>query len=818
MNPIAAALLFGGESGGSSDPIVASSVTYDGTSSGLSSENVQDAIDEVNEKIEEQPNPMVYKGTLGTGGTITSLPTASLANEGYVYKVKTEDDYILDTIYYRVAFLVSTGNVSADKSMDPDFSNIVDSVSVAAPRYNGVAFVFDDNKLEVGTKDATGSFGGNIYVKSLIDGVHYNNNIYNAGEIMASGNKASNRNWGPITYGPSIHAKVGDMFISNGTEWTHIPSGDDMVIADEVTYDNTSSALTSENVQDAIDEVNNKADSSGIVPELTQAQYDALSSAEKNDGKIRVIKDRLVKPAGIHEILKRLIGPDSGSFYQIITDQYYCDENEEYIDNYKGINSIDYYSKQTGYHSVATYTTENGLLGKSTKDTSKYGGRAALWLLSGSTRLEPYSSNYNQAIYRSSTFSAWSAGFNEDLTGSNQRDGFTKLSTNMPIFETQAAAVSYITTGEGIELALNYRSYNKTKVIIQNDSIVGAFQASDMAYDNTGSGLTSRSVQGAIDEVNSKIPSDIQAEDVNYDNTTSGLTATDVNSAIDEVNDKIDNIEITAEDVSFENKVIGRLMPDNTQGVIDSIMDGYENDPLTLNHKFVIEGKVPSYGSYCYTITYYVNDVEIDSETVWLNNSSTFHGLEQHRDGSSYKFTLLDSIPCPMTFYNQRGTAYGPYYAGDSFSVGYDGASTQRLTGDQTFPEQFHSGASYVNYDNTDSDLEATDVQGAIDEVNTNLANTLKLWASDEIEANTTKTYEYGDGAYLIVGQGGVSGAKYVSFLVGYGNGASDRTINKEIMNGNSEVPGAELSISQTESKFSITPAVTIKFRIYKLI
>ena len=109
-------------------------------------------------------------------------------------------------------------------------------------------------------------------------------------------------------------------------------------------------------------------------------------------------------------------------------------------------------------------------------------------------------------------------------------------------------------------------------------------------------------------------------------------------------------------------------------------------------------------------------------------------------------------------------------------------------------------------------------VTGAISAVNVNLTNTLKVWASDEIQANTTKTYDYGAGAYLIVGQGGVSGAKYVSFLVGYGNGASDRTINKEIMNGNSQVQGVNLTISQTESKVSITPAVTMNVRIYKLI
>ena len=43
--------------------------------------------------IDELPEPMVFKGSLGTGGTITSLPAASSANEGFTYKVITAGTY-----------------------------------------------------------------------------------------------------------------------------------------------------------------------------------------------------------------------------------------------------------------------------------------------------------------------------------------------------------------------------------------------------------------------------------------------------------------------------------------------------------------------------------------------------------------------------------------------------------------------------------------------------------------------------------------------------------------------------------------------------
>lgn len=46
-----------------------------------------------NERIDSLPEPMVFKGTLGTGGTIESLPTASSSNKGFTYIVITDGTY-----------------------------------------------------------------------------------------------------------------------------------------------------------------------------------------------------------------------------------------------------------------------------------------------------------------------------------------------------------------------------------------------------------------------------------------------------------------------------------------------------------------------------------------------------------------------------------------------------------------------------------------------------------------------------------------------------------------------------------------------------
>lgn len=44
-------------------------------------------------EIANLPKPMLYKGTLGTGGTIQSLPAASADNNGWVYRVITKGTY-----------------------------------------------------------------------------------------------------------------------------------------------------------------------------------------------------------------------------------------------------------------------------------------------------------------------------------------------------------------------------------------------------------------------------------------------------------------------------------------------------------------------------------------------------------------------------------------------------------------------------------------------------------------------------------------------------------------------------------------------------
>ena len=92
-----------------------------------------------------------------------------------------------------------------------------------------------------------------------------------------------------------------------------------------------------------------------------------------------------------------------------------------------------------------------------------------------------------------------------------------------------------------------------------------ASTASDVSYDNTGSGLTATNVQDAIDEVKGDIPSipaTYAASAITYNNTVSGLSAADVQYAIDEVNAKIgtsEKVEVTGNGIKTRGQLFDEL-------------------------------------------------------------------------------------------------------------------------------------------------------------------------------------------------------------------------------------------------------------------
>lgn len=88
--------------------------------------------DYVDTEIENLPEPMIFKGSVGTGGTITSLPTAAKANMGFTYKVITAGTYASQSAKVGDTF-ISTGTAWELIPSGDEPSGTVTSVGVSVP-------------------------------------------------------------------------------------------------------------------------------------------------------------------------------------------------------------------------------------------------------------------------------------------------------------------------------------------------------------------------------------------------------------------------------------------------------------------------------------------------------------------------------------------------------------------------------------------------------------------------------------------------------------------------------------------------------------
>lgn len=92
----------------------------------------------VDAAITNLPEPMLFKGSLGTGGTITSLPSATTSNEGFVYKVITNGTYASQAAKVGDTFISDGSNWVLIPSGDEP-SGTVTSVGVANATNGGLS-------------------------------------------------------------------------------------------------------------------------------------------------------------------------------------------------------------------------------------------------------------------------------------------------------------------------------------------------------------------------------------------------------------------------------------------------------------------------------------------------------------------------------------------------------------------------------------------------------------------------------------------------------------------------------------------------------
>lgn len=136
-----------------------------------------------------------------------------------------------------------------------------------------------------------------------------------------------------------------------------------------------------------------------------------------------------------------------------------------------------------------------------------------------STDKTSYLVNYNDDMLKID--SAIAADRDDINTAQNTADtAESKADTNKLSIDAINVELNDSTTGLSVRVAANTGSINTINSLIGNGEPT----------------TTDKTLIGAINEINAKIPSGgVAAEDVSFDNTTSGLTATDVQDAIDEI-------------------------------------------------------------------------------------------------------------------------------------------------------------------------------------------------------------------------------------------------------------------------------------------
>lgn len=166
----------------SGNETLAGNLTFNGNKS-LTSE-----ISRLDGRIDDLPEPMVFKGTLGVGGTIESLPTASAENEGWTFKCITAGTY--EGLTLKVGDTVTCFNPPNTSVYEWDISGHgdTDTDTWRAIKVNGVEKL--GNGISSGAVDFVGSenievdFDGNgnkvgiktknIYTKNEVDDIVYN--------------------------------------------------------------------------------------------------------------------------------------------------------------------------------------------------------------------------------------------------------------------------------------------------------------------------------------------------------------------------------------------------------------------------------------------------------------------------------------------------------------------------------------------------------------------------------------------------------------------------------------------------------------------
>lgn len=207
---------------------IAGDLTYNGNTS------LTSAISNVNTRIDNLPEPMVFKGSLGTGGTITELPVDGSADRGWTYKVIEAGTYAGQSADIGDTFICDSKTADANTwTLIPsgdEPSGTVTSVKIQASSPINI-----DDSTAITTS-------GTRTISHANSGVTEGNYGDSSAQTPAVGGTFK------VPY-VSVNATGHITNINAHNVTMPIPT------ATDVTYDNTTSGLSATNAQSAIDEI-----------------------------------------------------------------------------------------------------------------------------------------------------------------------------------------------------------------------------------------------------------------------------------------------------------------------------------------------------------------------------------------------------------------------------------------------------------------------------------------------------------------------------------------------------------------------------------
>lgn len=195
--------------------------------------------------IDNLPEPMVYKGTLGTGGTITSLPTASSSNEGFTYKVITAGTYASQSAKVGDVFIsngiawtlipsgddvddtwrgikvngtdllgtgISTGAVNFKNGSNVTVSGSGNDVTIASSNYYPTAVSWSNGTTAGPTGTMTMSGTSNVSIPAIPDATTSRSGIVTTGAQSFGGNKRFD---GSVSMNSSATV-IGPLYVGEG--------------------------------------------------------------------------------------------------------------------------------------------------------------------------------------------------------------------------------------------------------------------------------------------------------------------------------------------------------------------------------------------------------------------------------------------------------------------------------------------------------------------------------------------------------------------------------------------------------------------------